>query len=264
MTDGGGGGGGGGGDDDDRPEKADKSSARAPWRAMGLASRARFVLDRCTVEPVFGCYVLTSVLTGLCTQNLSLQKACRVNLRLGDGTCAALERRDSTAAGYMDAEVAVQRLVAGMAVWKTAVVCSVPAALIVFVGSWSDRHRRRKPCMLAPIAGELVSSVGMLLCTRYFYELPMEVVGLVEAVPPALAGGWMLMAMAVFSYIGDVSTVSERDRQRVGWQSGSKVAVRETFAETISAVRFRCDRRGRIFEKYTVNNTLFVAYLTKV
>lgn len=185
-----------------------KMSDAEQWQTMGIASKAKFMLGHCTVEPVFGCYILTSVLTGLCTQNLSLQKACRVNLRLDNDTCTALESRDSTAAGYIDAEVAVQKLVAGMVVWKTAVLCSVPAALIVFVGSWSDRNRKRKPCMLVPIVGELVSSIGMLLCTRYFYELPMEVVGLMESVPPSLAGGWMLMAMAMFSYIGDVSSVS--------------------------------------------------------
>lgn len=38
----------------------------------------------------------------------------------------------------------------------------------------------------------------------------MEVAGLVESIPPAMTGGWMTMFMAVFSYVGDVTTVSDK------------------------------------------------------
>lgn len=105
-------------------------------------------------------------------------------------------------------EVVVQELVADMIIWKTIVQSSIPSVLIIFIGSWSDRNHKRKPCMLIPIIGEFLTSIGLLLCTYYFYELPMEVAGLVESVPPAMTGGWMTMFMAVFSYVGDVTTVS--------------------------------------------------------
>lgn len=182
------------------------------WRDMDAGARVRFVYEHCTVEPIFGCYILTSMLTGLATQNLNLQKACRVNLGLPEATCAALDGLGAAAGGQRPAaeEVAVQHLVADMTAWKTAVQSAIPSALIVFVGSWSDRHRRRKPCMLVPVAGELFATVGLMVCAYFYYELPMQVTGLAESLPTALTGGWMTMVMAVFSYIGDVSSVSAR------------------------------------------------------
>lgn len=176
------------------------------WQAMNIVSKAKFMLKHCTVEPMLGCYIVSSVLASLATQNLNLQKACRVNLRLDNGTCSALESRNTV--NYAKEEVMVQELVADMIIWKTIVQSSIPSVLIIFIGSWSDRNHKRKPCMLMPIIGEFLTSIGLLVCTYYFHELPMEVAGLVESIPPAMTGGWMTMFMAVFSYVGDVTTVS--------------------------------------------------------
>ncbi|XP_025206750.1 uncharacterized protein LOC112602730 [Melanaphis sacchari] len=178
------------------------------WQNMSVLSKFKFIFDHCTIEPMFGCYIMTSVLTGLCTQNLNLQKACRVNLKLENSTCSALDNRNSD--DYAKEEVMVQELVADMIIWKTIVQSSIPMVLIIFIGSWSDRNHKRKPCMLIPIVGELLTSIGLLFCTYYFYEFPVEVVGLVESLPPAMTGGWMTMVMAIFSYIGDVSSVKYR------------------------------------------------------
>ncbi|XP_050538919.1 solute carrier family 46 member 3-like [Daktulosphaira vitifoliae] len=178
------------------------------WKSMSLTSKAKFMFKHCTVEPMLGCYIVSSVLASLATQNLNLQKACRVNLRLNESICYALENRDT--ANFAKEEVMVQELVADMIIWKTILQSSIPSILIIFIGSWSDRNHKRKPCMLMPIIGEFLTSIGLLVCTYYFYELPMEVAGLVESIPPAMTGGWMTMFMAVFSYVGDVTTVKMR------------------------------------------------------
>lgn len=81
--------------------------------------------------------------------------------------------------------------------------------LILFWGAWSDRHGRRKPCILIPIIGEFTTAVGLILCT-YFEWLPMEAAAVTEALFPALTGGWFTMFMGVFSYIADVTTTEER------------------------------------------------------
>lgn len=41
--------------------------------------------------------------------------------------------------------------------------------------------------MLIPIVGELLTSIGLILCT-YFENWPMEVAGITEALFPGLAG----------------------------------------------------------------------------
>ncbi len=71
--------------------------------------------------------------------------------------------------------------------WKTILQSFLPCMLILFWGSWSDRHGRRKPCMLIPIFGEFCAAIGLILCT-YFERASMEVAGVTEALFPGLAG----------------------------------------------------------------------------
>lgn len=177
-----------------------------------LCGRVKRVLSSVHVEPFVLCYIMSRTLMLLATQNLSLQKACRVNLGLSNDTCTALADPSSGVRSGdrgSSAEVETQKLVATMFVWQLIVQSSVPCVLSVFVGSWSDRNRKRVPCMLLPMVSELVRVFGLLACVHYFYELPMEAVGLVEALPTSLAGGRMVFFNAVFSYVSDVTEVSQ-------------------------------------------------------
>ena len=106
-------------------------------------------------------------------------------------------------------EETIQKMVAHMVAWKTVIQSLFPCLLILFWGSWSDRHHRRKPCILIPIMGEFLGTVGLMLCV-YFKQTPMEVAGLTEAIFPSLSGGWFVMLMGVFSYIADITTEEER------------------------------------------------------
>ena len=178
------------------------------WKTMTLKQKWNFFTSSITVEPMVACYIMPSVLASLATQNLNLEKACRVNLEYSDEVCNALAARNTT--GLADEEMSVQQLVAGMQTWKTALQSGLPTILIIFLGAWSDRTGLRKPCMLLPIVGEFLTSISLIACTYWFYELPMEAAGLSEALWPALTGGWFTMFMAIFSYIGDITTVESR------------------------------------------------------
>ncbi|KAH1028226.1 proton-coupled folate transporter isoform X2 [Dendroctonus ponderosae] len=175
---------------------------------MTWKEKYRFLRENITVEPMLACYIIPSVFASLATQNLNLEKACRVNLGYSPEVCDALSERRT--ANYTVEEQEVQQLVASMGVWKTILQSALPAFLIMFVGSWSDRWGKRKPCMLLPIVGELLTSIGLMFCTYFYYELPMEVAGFIEGLFPAMTGGWFTMFMGVFSYIADVTTVDTR------------------------------------------------------
>lgn len=182
------------------------------WK-LSLSEKTAYIRKNITVEPMLAMYTIPSVLSSLATQNLSLEKACRVNLGYSDDICDALTRRET--ANYTFEESEVQKLTASMAGWKTFIQSALPAVIILFVGSWSDRHGCRKPCMLLPIIGEFLTAVGLLVCTYFYYELPIEATTFSEAVFPAMTGGWFVMFMAVFTYIADVT--SEVDRTfRIG------------------------------------------------
>ncbi|RZC41749.1 MFS 1 domain containing protein [Asbolus verrucosus] len=193
---------------DKKQETEKKPVKELTLRDMTWKERYKFLIENITVEPMLACYIIPSVFASLATQNLNLEKACRVNLAYSTEVCDALSERNT--ANYTLEEKAVQQLVASMGVWKTMLQSALPAFLIMFVGSWSDRWGQRKPCMLLPIAGELFTVIGLMFCTFFFYELPMEVAGFIEGLFPALTGGWFTMFMGVFSYIADVTTVEMR------------------------------------------------------
>ncbi|KAF7414591.1 solute carrier family 46 member 3 [Vespula maculifrons] len=185
-----------------------KAEEAIPWKSMSLRQKWTLLTSNITVEPMIACYVIPSMLASLATQNLNLEKACRVNLAYSDEICTNLAARNTT--GLEAEETAVQQLVAGMQTWKTALQSGLPILLILFMGAWSDKTGYRKPCMLLPIVGEFLSSVSLIACTYWFYELPMEATGVLEALWPSLAGGWFTMFMGVFSYIADITSVESR------------------------------------------------------
>ncbi|XP_048513427.1 proton-coupled folate transporter-like [Athalia rosae] len=184
------------------------SSVVRTWKSMSFGQKFFFMASNVTVEPMVAFYIMPSVLASLATQNLNLEKACRVNLGYPDDVCTALAARNTS--GYEAEETAVQQLVAGMQSWKTALQSGLPAVLILFIGAWSDRTGLRKPCMLFPIVGEFFTSISLIICTYWFYELPMEAAGALEALWPALTGGWFTMFMGMFSYVADITTVESR------------------------------------------------------
>ncbi|KAG6460454.1 proton-coupled folate transporter isoform X2 [Manduca sexta] len=161
-----------------------------------------------TVEPVLACYVVPSVLSRLATQNLNLDKACRVNKNYGDKVCDALIARQGNQ--YLEEELAVQELIAGMESWKNVLLTAIPSFLILFLGAWSDRTGKRKVCILLPIIGELLMCLSNIVNAYYFYELPVQVTMFFEAFFPAITGGWISMYMGAFSYISDASDEESR------------------------------------------------------
>lgn len=189
-------------------KESDKEPKSINLQSMTWRERYKFLCENITVEPMLACYIIPSVLASLTTQNLNLEKACRVNLGYTQEVCDALTARRTQ--NYTVEERHVQQLVASMGVWKNALQSGLPALLIMFVGSWSDRWGKRKPCMLIPIVGELLTVLGLIICTYFYYELPMEVAGFVEGFFPAITGGWFTMFMGVFSYIADVTTTEVR------------------------------------------------------
>ncbi|XP_052751740.1 proton-coupled folate transporter-like [Galleria mellonella] len=191
----------------------DKSKHEAEERKLSILERLRIIKANITVEPIMACYIMPSVLASLATQNLNLEKACRVNLNFSAEVCDALTMRATE--NYTQEEIEVQTLTASVQAWKNIVQTAIPVMLILFVGAWSDKTGKRKSCIMLPIVGEFLTCVGFIINTYYFYELPVEVAALTEAIFPAITGGWFTNFIGVFSYISDITTVEERT-YRVG------------------------------------------------
>ncbi|KAB0804060.1 hypothetical protein PPYR_01030 [Photinus pyralis] len=171
--------------------------------------RVRSILSLVTVEPLMFLFVFPSMLLTLSIVNLHMDKACRVNLQLNASVCDGLSQRNSSMY-TSEEENMVQRMVANMNMWKAVIQSVLPPCLLLMLGAWSDKHNRRKLLMGFPIVGEVITVTGFILCTYFFYELPMEVTGVVESLPTSATGGWFVMFMAVYSYVGAVSTLESR------------------------------------------------------
>lgn len=186
---------------EDSPEKIKEV------KEMTFREKVKFVTSNITIEPILACYIMPSVFSGLATQNLNLEKACRVNLNYTAEICNSLTSRETT--NYTSEEQSVQQLIAQMAGYRSAMYSVVSCLLILFWGSWSDRNRRRKPCMLIPIVGEFISVIGLMICA-YFDNLSVEYCVFIEGFFPAISGGWATATMGYFSYIADASTEEQR------------------------------------------------------
>ncbi|GBP09740.1 hypothetical protein EVAR_81032_1 [Eumeta japonica] len=164
--------------------------------------------SKVTVEPFVICYILPSVLAGLAVQNLCMEKSCLVNLQYDSDTCTHIMQGRTH--NYTEQERRVQTMVAGMTAWSFPLQTTLPGILTLFVGAWSDRTGNRKIFMVMPIVGKIVSVIGIILSTVFFLRVGLDETALLEGLPPALAGGRVVMTMAVYSYVTDITSDAER------------------------------------------------------
>lgn len=204
----------------DKSEKSETSASQRDTEELPLKSetklvqdmsfweKLRYVKSNVTVEPVLALFVMPSVLAMLATQNLNLEKACRVNLGFGDAVCNDLRLRKRENHTFEEDEV--QKLIASVQAWKSVVHTAVPTLLMLFIGAWSDKTGKRKICMLMPIFGEFMTCILNIINTCFFYAVPVELTVLMEVIFPSLTGGWYTMFLGAFSYLGDVTSKETR------------------------------------------------------
>nr|QHN70669.1 MFS transporter 1 [Limenitis arthemis astyanax] len=183
---------------------------RKTWREItkGALRRFKYIFKETTVEPCLFIYMLCTALSSLAVQNMHLEKSCRVNLKFGDDICDRIRDRNTTG---LDKELnQVQSLVAQVVAWKFPLQTSIPAVTVLFVGAWSDKTKKRKICILVPFLGEIIANIGLLFATYYFYELSLAETALIEALPAAFSGSYIIIFMGMYSFMADRTTEESR------------------------------------------------------
>lgn len=160
-----------------------------------------------SVEPILAGLIIPSMLARLAIQNLNLDKTCRVKLNFNDTICDALIDRKGNLTHY---EADVQKIISNIESWKSVIQTAIPTLLVIFMGAWSDRTGNRKVCILLPIFGEFMVCISNLLSTFFFDEIGVEVTMFLEALFPAITGGWVMVYLGVFSYISDITDEESR------------------------------------------------------
>ncbi|XP_049876746.1 uncharacterized protein LOC126374271 [Pectinophora gossypiella] len=180
------------------------------WRenSKNVLKQIKSFFRETTVEPCLFIYQLCIALSSIAVQNMHLEKSCRVNFQFGDEICDRIRDRNTT--GLEEQLNAVHSLVAKVVAWKFPLQTAIPAVMVLFVGAWSDKYRRRKFCILLPMTGEICTNIGLLLATYYFYELSLIGTALIEALPAAFTGSYIFVFMGMYSFMTDRTSVKNR------------------------------------------------------
>ncbi|XP_050352810.1 uncharacterized protein LOC126775092 [Nymphalis io] len=180
------------------------------WREKSkyILKQIKYLFRETTVEPCLFVYMLCTGLSSLAVQNMHLEKSCRVNFQFGDEICDRIRDRNTTG---LELELnQVQSLVATVVAWKFPLQTSIPAVMVLFIGAWSDKTKKRKICILVPFIGEIIANIGLLFATYYFYELSLTANALIEALPAAFSGSYIIIFMGMYSFMADRTTVENR------------------------------------------------------
>ncbi|KAK9871628.1 hypothetical protein WA026_013009 [Henosepilachna vigintioctopunctata] len=162
------------------------------------------IFSELTVEPLILVFCFSSTMHGQTTQNLYLEKTCRVHLAYNVSVCDAMS--DRTLGGYTEEQEAeVQKYVSKLVGIATFIQGFFSVSLILFLGSWSDRHSLRKPLILIPMLGELTALCLLILNTIFFEEIPVIFTAISASLPAAITGGFPCLFLGIYSYVSSIS-----------------------------------------------------------
>uniref|UniRef100_A0A1B6E1L9 Major facilitator superfamily (MFS) profile domain-containing protein n=1 Tax=Clastoptera arizonana TaxID=38151 RepID=A0A1B6E1L9_9HEMI len=203
------------------------------WTEMTVRGKITHIITNITIEPVIALYLVLSNTISIVSVTFKLEKSCVVNNHYPETLCQAILDGTETNDTMVNN---IQKTVSQMSSWVDPIQSVLMFTLLLFIGSWSDRNRRRKPCLLLPLGGEALSMCGLLLCT-YFFALPVQVNGLVQSILPGVTGGLMCIEIAIFSYVSDITTEDERTF-RIGLVS-TLITITQPFGSYFSAIIYQ-------------------------
>ncbi|KAK4885572.1 hypothetical protein RN001_001843 [Aquatica leii] len=163
------------------------------FKEMTMKERISYVGKVITIEPLLCCYLMASVLCGPALTSLEFEKSCKANEGYNDTVCDAILAGTYKEENFTTENDNVQQNIVKMHSWQNPMQSIMPIILVLFLGSYSDRHKIRKPFLLLPIIGEFFA-----------------VAGFVQTIVPSFLGGPTMIIMASFAYIADVSTLEMR------------------------------------------------------
>lgn len=153
-----------------------------------------------SVEPVLFVCNLCSQISYVSSQDLMVEKACKVNFGLSEDVCGSLKEHD-------DSQKAVQDLVSSFLMYRSIFETAIQVVWVLVLGSWSDRWGRRMPLMFSLACLLLESAVYLIisLCP----SCRMEVI-LIGSLPYSLSGGTHGLLMLCFAHLADLSKPRRR------------------------------------------------------
>lgn len=183
---------------------------KKPFLSLTLKEKFSFIKNAITIEPVLCLYLVATAICVPAINILPFDMACQVNAKYNETICESIRAGTFEELGFKAEVDVVQQYVSDMQSWSTPVQNAVPIILLLFLGTYSDKHKIRKPFLLMPIFGEFFSATACMICALYINKLPVAYEGIAQSVLPSFFGGPSLLVMAAFSYIIDITTPDQR------------------------------------------------------
>uniref|UniRef100_A0A182LSM0 Major facilitator superfamily (MFS) profile domain-containing protein n=1 Tax=Anopheles culicifacies TaxID=139723 RepID=A0A182LSM0_9DIPT len=184
-----------------------------------------------TIEPVIVFYIF-GVVCGTAFKVFEYEKACVTKLGADlrvceyfveledDDICSEPDDANRTIAGVdnftefhdlvCEAQQQATNEVVFLNSYRSIIVGIIQAVVLLFAGSWSDRVGLRKPCILVPIAADILAFTVYILSAIFMREIPLEVAGIVPNLIIAFSGGVPLVVTGIYSYL--TMCTDEKDR----------------------------------------------------
>ncbi|XP_017777447.1 PREDICTED: uncharacterized protein LOC108563318 [Nicrophorus vespilloides] len=190
-----------------KQDEAEEVKKRTFWK-MSAGEKFKHLREVITVEPMLALYIIATAICITSIYSLEIEKGCKADGNFTDEVCDAI--LEGMVKNYTTEYKKVQVVITDMKTWNTPFQSAVPIILVIFLGSYSDRHKVRKPLMIIPIIGEVFACISLLISVFFMRELPLWVNGICQTVIPSFFGGQPILIMALYTYIADISTMEMR------------------------------------------------------
>lgn len=165
-----------------------------------LWTSLKFLILNITVEPVYLLYFLSHGFYSITSEELYIDKVCRVNFNYTASLCDNIQQHESE-------QNKVQKYVAELKTYNVLLQSTPGVIYILFAGPWSDTNGRRALISI-PMLGYIINNGVFLINGYYFYELKAEYL-LFECIQD-FCGGSTLLFLGIYGYLTDISTVETR------------------------------------------------------
>lgn len=189
-------------------DQTEENSVTVTGGKLNLIEKIRYLKKTITLEPMLFFYQMALCLSKPALDNLELEKACRVVLNYSDVICDSI--LEGNHGNYTSENDGIQVVISTMHSWQQPMQSVMPLVLSLFLGSFSDRYKLRKPFFLVPIIGEMCGNIGCLFCVLYMKLWSLNVQGVFQRVVPSLFGGQSMLIMATTAYVADNSSIEMR------------------------------------------------------
>ncbi|XP_013184487.1 lysosomal proton-coupled steroid conjugate and bile acid symporter SLC46A3 isoform X2 [Amyelois transitella] len=166
------------------------------------------VFKNITVEPSVFFYIVPMVITGLPSQNLALEKACRVNLQYSTDICDSLMNQTLESQNQYEREV--QKVLSSALTVKTYMTAAIPCLLTLFIGCYSDQTGYRKVFITLPMFGQILGCINGVINVYFFSVTNLQTFLYVGAVLDGITGGMCVFGTIIFAFIASITTAENR------------------------------------------------------